>query len=140
MGFFSWITGAKSVDKTLDIIDKSSDGIMKGLDKVWYTKEEKAENFVKRLEIAEQMSKTHIELMKATADENTTRSITRRVTAIVILILTVLSVVTLWIVGKFDPEWAEWMLEVVEYFQLGWAFIAVVVYFFGNHMITRFKK
>ena len=140
MGFFSWLTGAKSVDKTLDIIDKSSDGIMKGLDKVWYTKEEKAENFVKRLEIAEQMSKTHIELMKATADENTTRSVTRRVVAITIIFATILFMIGLFFTWKLDPKWAEIGLRIIEVFDFSWAFIAVVVYFFGNHMITRFKK
>jgi hypothetical protein len=140
MGFFSWLTGAKSVDKTLEIIDKSSDGIMKGVDKIWYTEEEKAENLVERLKIAEQMSKTHIELMKATADENTTRSVTRRVTAIVILTITALSIFFISFIWKYDPKWSEWILQVSQIFYVPWAFIAVVIYFFGNHMITRFKK
>jgi len=140
MGFFNWLTGAKSVDKTLDIIDKSSSSIASGLDKMFYTKEEKAEHLMKRLEISERVSKTHIDLMKATADENTTRSVTRRIIAVSIMAFTLFLIVAVSVIYKIDPEWAAFILKVTEYFQFGWAFIAVVVFFFGNHMITRFKK
>lgn len=140
MGFFSWITGKKSVDKTLDIAEKTTSGIMSGIDKMFYTEEEKAEMFQKRLELSEQASKVHIELMKTTHDETTTRSVTRRVIAISIMFITFLSIISLCVVWKVDNQWGEFILKVVEYYQLGWAFIAVVVFFFGNHMITRFKK
>ena len=140
MRFFSWLTGAKAVDKTLNIADKTTSGIISGLDKMFYTKQEKAEVLIKKLEIAERVSKTHIELMKVTHDETTTRSVTRRIIAISIMAFTIFSIIAVCIIRKFDPEWAEFILKVVEYFQFDRAFIAVVIFFFGNHIITRIKK
>ena len=140
MGLWNWLTGAKQVDKTLDIADKTTTGIVSGIDKMFYTEEEKAEMLQKRLEIAEQASKTHIELMKVTHDETTARSVTRRIIAILIMAITVISMVLLCAIWKYDKAWGEFILRVIEYYQLGWAFIAVVVFFFGNHMIRGFKK
>lgn len=140
MSFWNAITGVASVDKTLDIADKTLTGVGNGLDKLFYTDEEKADTLNKRMEIAEKISQTHIKLMEVTHSETTTRSITRRFTAISIMLLTFLSLVTICVAWKFDKEWAVFMLQVIQYFQIGWAFIAVVVFFFGNHMLTGAKK
>jgi len=140
VGFWSLLTGADTANKTLDIADKTTTGIINGLDKMFYTKEEKAQTLTKRLEIAEKMSQTHIKLMEATHNETTARSITRRITAIFIMFLTLLSIITICITYKLDPDFAKFQLEVVKYFQIGWAFIGVVIFFFGNHMINGLKK
>lgn len=140
MGFFSWIQGKNSLDKTLDIADKTSSGIMSGIDKMFYTEEEKADSLQKRLELSDQISKTHIELMKVTHNETTARSVTRRIIAVSIMFLTFVSMILTCVVWKIDKEWGEFILNVTKYFQIGWAFITVVVFFFGNHMLTRFKK
>ena len=91
MGLWGWFTGAKQVDKTLDIADKTTGGIISGIDAMFYTEEEKAQMLQKRLELSEQVSKTHIELMKVTHDETTVRSITRRIIAVCIMIATFVS-------------------------------------------------
>ena len=133
MGIWSWITGKNAIDKTLDIADKTTDGIISGFDKIFFTDEEKSDVIIKKLELAEQASKLHIELMKATADENSIRSVTRRMAAIVIMSITVLSIIFIGVIWKFDQEWSLFLLELVKYFQVGWAFVGVCAFFFGTH-------
>jgi len=133
------ITGKNAIDKTLDIAEKTTGGILSGLDKLHYGKQEKAEDFVKRLEIAQKAADTHIELMKVTHSETTTKSITRRFMAIGIMTATFVSMVLICLIWKFDPAWAEFCLNVIKYIQLGWAFIAVVLFFFGGHALNMYK-
>lgn len=140
MSFWGMITGAGAVDKTVDIADKTATGVMSGIDKVFYTPEEKAEAFQKRLEIADRMSQTHIELMKVTHSETTTRSITRRIAAIFIMCITAVAMVIIGALFKYDKEHAEFLLEMIKYFQVGWCFVGVFVFFFGNYVIQGFKK
>ncbi|MCP3924496.1 MAG: hypothetical protein GY714_18135 [Desulfobacterales bacterium] len=140
MGFWSVITGAKAIDTTTKIAEKTTDGIISGLDKIFYTKEEQAETLTRRLEIADKIATTHIKLMEATASETTTRSITRRIVAIFVMILTFISMFSMGLVWKLDKEWALFMLELVKHFQIGVAFISVIFFFFGNYLIGKFTK
>lgn len=132
-GIWSLITGAKSIDKTLDIVDKSATSIFSGIDKAFYTDEEKSQTAVKWAEL-------QMKLVEQTASETTTRSITRRVVAICIMALTFLSIIAVCVIWRLNPEWAKFILEVVQYFNIGYAFIGVVIFFFGNHMLTGIKK
>jgi len=140
MGLWSIITGKSSVDKTLDIADKATTGIISGFDKAFYTDEEKAETLTKRMEIVGQLSESHIKLMQATASETTARSITRRVVAIFVMALTFLCMFAIAAVWRFDKEWALFMLELVKYFQVGIAFISVIFFFFGTYLAGKFAK
>lgn len=140
MGFWNLITGAKAIGKTMDIADKTTTGVIAGFDKAFYTQEEKAETVTKRMEIIGKLSETHIELMKATASETTTRSITRRIVAIFVMIMTFLCMVTIAVTWLFNQGWALFMLELVKYFQIGIAFISVVFFFFGTYLAGKFTK
>lgn len=140
MGFFSFITGAKALDTTTRIAEKTTDGIISGLDKIFYTKEEQAETLTKRLEIADKIANTHIKLMEVTASETTVRSITRRIVAIFVMVMTFVCMVSIALIWKLDQEWALFMVELVEYFQIGIAFISVVFFFFGSYIASKFSK
>ena len=75
------------------------------------------------------------EFVKATLQENTVRSTTRRSIAVEFMrffyILTI-GVIVLW---KFDPLWGEFVRKLIVDFQFGWAFVAIVVFFFGAHTL-----
>ena len=43
MGFLSWVSGAKQADKALEIADKATSGIVNGIDKLFFTEEEKSD-------------------------------------------------------------------------------------------------
>ncbi len=140
MSIWSVITGANAIETTTKIAEKTTDSIISGLDKVFYTDEERAQTLTKRIELADKIANTHIELMKATASETTTRSITRRIVAVCVMALTFVCMVSICVVWLFDREWAVFMLEVTKYFQVGIAFISVIIFFFGNHILQGFKK
>lgn len=144
MGLISWLSGAGTADKTLDLANKAADGIINGFDKIAYTEEEKAENAMKRIEIGVKFADLHLKLVEATANESTTRSITRRIVAIFIMIMACLMIAAIAISYKYDKEYAEFLILLSDKFWLGASFFSVVVFFFGNHviggMITKIKK
>jgi len=97
MGFFSFLT---SSSKALDIADKLVDGTVSGIDKLFFTDEEKAEMSQKGLEL-------WIEIQKVTANESSIRSITRRILAIFIVGDFLLLLTASAAIYKFDPSWAQ---------------------------------
>lgn len=140
MNFWATITGANAIDKTMDIAEKTTDGVISGIDKLIYSKEERAETLTKRLELADKIATTHIELMKATAGETTTRSINRRIVASYIMFINFLFAVSICVTWKFDQEWAIFMLKVCQLLWIGEAFMAVVIFYFGNYLAGKFLK
>lgn len=133
MGLFSFITGAKQVDKCLDIGDKVSTGIMAGIDKAFYTKEEKAIN-------ANKIMDAQLEFFKTTMSESTIRSVTRRVIAIMIMALFSFAFLFTVLVWKYDPGWAEHCIKTVKTFSIGELTFMVGVFFFGSHALASFVK
>lgn len=144
MGLIAWLSGKNTADKTLDLANKAADGLTNGLDKIWYTEEEKAETALKRLDVGVKFADLHLKLVEATANESTTRSITRRIVAIFIMIMTCIMMLAVAVAYKFDADYAKFLLLLSDKFWLGASFFSVVVFFFGNHviggMITKLKK
>ena len=138
MGFWETITGANAINQTMDIAEKTTDGVISGIDKIFYSPEEKAETLTKRLEIADKIATTHIKLMQITADETTTRSINRRIVASYIMIINFIFAISICLSWKFDPEWANFMLKVCKMLWIGEAFTAVVIFYFGNYLAGKF--
>lgn len=136
MGFWSTITGAGSIDKTMDIAGKMTDGMISGLDKMAFTEEEKEETLSKRIEMFIKIGEANLEFVKATASETTTRSVTRRIVAIFIMSITAITYFSIAVIYKFDPGWAEFLLKLASAFYIGVAFLSVVIFFFGNHVIN----
>ena len=123
MGMFDWFSsGSKNADKLVD-------GAINGLDKMFYTDEEKADARAK-------MGDWYIKLQETLRDESSIRSVTRRVIAFLILGPYVLLVVGGAAAYPFNTEYAKFLLSVANG-QFGMLAIAVGGFYFGPHMIGR---
>lgn len=135
-----FLSGAKNAEKTLDIIDKTASAVSSGVDKIFYTDEEKAETINFRLELAQKMTDSHIKLMEVTQSENSIRSVSRRICAVFVMVLTLLMIIAIGVTYKFDKEWAVFLLKIAREFNIGWAFLAVIGFFFGSYLASKFTK
>lgn len=117
MGWFSkWFaTSEKAVDAGID-------GIVNGLDKAILTKEE-AQDF-------------YLQMIKQHFDENTSRSLSRRMIAWAV-VFTVLAVFWLCVALSLSPfaSAIDKVIELVQAFELGWAFCTVIVFYFGPTLL-----
>ena len=133
MGILSALFGgSEAAKKTLDLASDSIRGIGTWIDERKLTDEEK-------VKYAAEATKAHLELIKATANENSVRSITRRYLAWAIVgtcLFAFLLSVALWLAGK--P--VDGIVKLVEAFRLGWAFTAVVVFYFGASIARSLQK
>lgn len=124
MGWFTNIFG--STEKAAALVDKAADGIYNGVDKMFYTEEEKAD-------AQRQGWAMYLDFIRiAYLDQNSIRSVTRRWIATAIVATTLLSfLITLGfaIVGKTTV--VDSILTTVNAFYIGWAFVAVIVFYFG---------
>ncbi len=68
----------KAIEKGMDTIDTIANGAIRGLDAAFYTKEEKAIDGIKIMAM-------RMDMVKSLQDENSARSLTRRILAIIIL-------------------------------------------------------
>lgn len=114
--------GKLSVDKVFETVKNMGD-------KLVFTSEEKAEFNMK---IADKAS----EFVANTLNENSIRSITRRWIALSVILTTlftfILCVVMVLIGKKIDP-----ILELVDKFEIGLAFILVLGFYFGFYYIQN---
>lgn len=139
MGFLKAIGGflfggSDSANKTLDMADKAISGVGEWIDNKTYTAEEKAKDI-------SAAARTHLDLIRATADENSARSITRRVLA-----WSVAGFVLFWasvamVFGIFDDkEVVARIIEIAKAFWLGEAFVSVIVFYFGVQFVRGKTK
>ncbi len=108
-----------TVKKVFDLVDKRK-----------HTAQEQAEIAFKRADGA-------AEFMKATLSESTERSITRRWIAIFYIIFFCIFILCIGVAWKFDPEWAEFLLKLLLSVKLEWAFITIIVFFFGGYVLKE---
>lgn len=107
------------------IVNTAADGIYNGLDKLVYTDEEKTDAYQKGVD-------TFLAFVKVAYDDNSFRSVTRRWLAWAIVGFNLLLAGTasaFAIMGKIDI--VNSILAIATSLQLGWAFVAVVVFYFG---------
>ena len=71
--------------------------------------------------------------------ENTERSKARRSIAIVSIYFFYFLVIALIVLWKFDPLWFEAAKTIIIEFQLPFAFIAIIGFFFGAHLMRASK-
>lgn len=117
--------GSKTADKVLDIAGAAIKGVGTWIDEKNLTDEE-------RVKFTIEAGRAHLELIKATADENSIRSVTRRWLAWGIAATVCASFVTgvvLAIAGR--KEAVEAIVSLSEAYSLGWAFVSVIVFYFG---------
>jgi len=77
---------------------------------------------------------------KDTLNESTDRSKARRSIAEVSIYFFYSLVVVLIVLWKFDSEWYEAAKSLIVAFQLPFAFIAIIGFFFGAHLIRSAKS
>ncbi|BDD10871.1 hypothetical protein FUAX_40870 (plasmid) [Fulvitalea axinellae] len=119
MGLF----GKKNLDA-----QKMFDTVTSGIDKMFYTNEERAEADMERV-------RAHTEYVKGTLEENGTRSVTRRYLAVMIMAVFLGLVVGAVAAYPFDREYAKFIFEVAtSIFTLA---MMVAAFFFGSHMIRN---
>lgn len=128
----SILSAPESVNKTLDIVEKGTDGIIAGFDKAFYTDEEKAESLQARIDSFRDLTKLHIELMEKTGSESTVRSITRRKLALDIVRTFLFLLITSAVIYKVDPGWALHMKDTA--ILLNSLVLGVGFFFFGGYV------
>ena len=120
--------GSDSVGK---IAEKAADGLYNGVDKLFYTEEEKADARQKAGEL-------YMDFIKVAYDQNTTRSVTRRWMAFLVVGPMMLCFISGCIAFFFSPDAAKFLLKMFgELVPWGGG---ILMFYFGNHMITSMKK
>lgn len=124
-------SSAKAVDAAAGIADKTADGIIAGIDKAFYTDEEKAE-------ARQKWFSGWLALQQTIANESTPTAISRRVLAFMImgvfLSLIVLGI-ALW---KIDREWSRVVFDGVD--RLEWMATAVAATYFIKDALVKTAK
>jgi len=135
MGFWSWLTGGgEAVESAAKVAEKATDGIYNGIDKMFYTDEEKAENAQKILD-------SQLAFIRMAYNSNSIRSVARRViafafTANFLLILDV----ALFFAVRGDANIVKSIVDVCTAFRVGIIQLAIVGFYFGVHMLRSWKK
>jgi hypothetical protein len=95
---------------------------------------------------AEEASKFNLEtaqaagqFVKDTLTESTDRAVTRRRLAIDFIRFFCLLVLILIGAWKFDPIWGEFILKIMIDLKLAWAFMAIIAFFFGAHLLRQYQ-
>lgn len=86
------------------------------------------------IEVADKMA----QFVGDTLSENTERSKTRRLIAVMFMAFFIFLVFVLIIAWKFDKDWAEFIYKVMIDLNLAIAFITVIGFFFGSYMFRQY--
>ena len=122
MGILDLFGGSKNAEK---VVETAADGIYNGLDKMVYTDEEKADARKKGVD-------AFLEFVKLAYDGNSLRSVTRRWMAWSIVALNeLLAVIATVFAILGEDAIVQSIINVAVAFNLGWAFVAVIIFYFG---------
>ena len=124
----AWYNFFTSNDKVVDMAGKTVDGVIAGVDKLFFTDEEKSEASQKTID-------TYLEFMKLATDENSVRSMTRRVLAVMILGSFLVMLVAAAIMWRFDPQWAGFVLGCAK--SIDNLVLAIGIFYFGPYQLTK---
>lgn len=132
---FGFLTGLFGGTKNAEtVVDTAAKGIYNGIDKIVYTEEEKAEARAKGVEY-------YLQFMKMVGEENSVRSVTRRIIAwSIVAVVELTFLVSFGFVVTGHPEVVASIIELVNAFQLGWAFVAIIVFYFGVQFFRTQSK
>lgn len=106
--------------------DQLVDGTIKGIDALFFTKEEKAQQSIK-------VADAQVEYLKTTLSENTARSLTRRYLALAIIGVFLLLLISAGVAYPFNQDYAHFLFELVG--SLNTLVMMVAGFFFGAYMI-----
>ena len=97
-------SSSKAIDTAANIAEKTTDGIIGGIDKIFYTEQEKAEAKKKWFD-------GWLDLQKIISNESTPTAISRRILAFMIMGPFVSLIVFGVVIYKFDTAWAQFILS-----------------------------
>lgn len=129
-------TGIKAIFGTPKIVGAVADTVKSGMtmwDKSKFTDQEQSE-------MSLESGKLWLKIQEATANENSIRSITRRVLAWLIMGIFLFLVISACVIWRFNPEWAEYIKNMIIDSQLGWLTMSVGIFYFGSHFISGHLK
>jgi len=134
----STVTGLVSGNgQGMDIANKTVDGIINGIDKMSFTQEEKFEAW-------KDIAQVHLAVMKEAAAESTTKSMTRRFLALILIGNYVFLSDIAAFGWLYKPSWSMYVLEICNNTILGkltlWFGIFYVGYYGVSNIIDHVKK
>ena len=112
-------------------INKSVDTVTSAVDKLFFTDEEKADQFMK---IADKT----VDFYAKTLEENTIRSRTRRFIAILIIAFSIITMLFWFVMGYLGRD-TSYITEAIQAFNMPMVFITVVAFFFGGYYMKNIK-
>ncbi len=134
MAWWSLLT-PKTTEKAVDTVAEAVTGVIDGMDKMFFTDEE-------RSEASQQITQTWLKAIDATASESTSRSMTRRFLAVMVLGVFLALLVGGAVLFKVDPEWSEYILRCAG--QLSSLVLSISIFYFGyygvNSVVKTLKK
>lgn len=127
MGFLSSLfSSKKAVDSVPETAAKIVDGVISGVDKLFFTDEEKAE-------VSQKAMDSIYDFIKSTIGENSIRSITRRRLAVMIAGAFLFLLILGGLVFPYDKEWSAYLLDCAK--ALSGLVLAVSVFYFGPYQV-----
>ena len=126
----SWFdTADKAADAGLSIID----GVKSGIDMLVLTPEEEIVYKQKGMEL-------YLEHQKLNMDQNSERSKARREIAKAIVYYVLFMSTATCIIWRFDSEWATFIKDLMVEWKIGFAFVAVIVFYFGYYGAAKIAE
>lgn len=132
MNWFTEFFGG--ADKAAETVDKVTTAMINGIDKVIYTKEEKEETKTERFKLV-------YDFVTKTFDENSVRNVTRRWMAWGVtgfILFNAQLCIVLYLMGR--TEQVKGIIEIVNAFMLGEAFVGIMVAYFGVQFVRGRSK
>ncbi len=108
-------------------VQKTIDTAASGIDKLFFTNEEKAD-------VSKGIADAQLEYLKSTVDENSTRSITRRYLSLAIVFVFLVLIIAAVVIRGFDKDYAQFVFETAK--ELNTLVLMVAGFFFGGYMIS----
>jgi len=125
-------SSAKAAETASSVINKSTDGIISGIDKMVFTEEEKTD-------VRQKWFETTVDFQKALMQEALPSAVSRRVLAWMISGVYLAHITFASIIWRFNEKWAEFVINnVIE--RVEFAFGAVISTYFIYHGIKQVVK
>lgn len=135
MSFFAGMkaifTTQKSIDKALDVGDKITTGVIAGIDKLWFTEEERVEN-------KQKANETLLKFWEAVATENTEQSKARRTLAQMTFKVYFFLLLAGVSVYRFDAGYSKFIFEVAG--NITPLVMGIAAIYFGPQQIAKVWK
>jgi len=124
--------GLFSIFKAGDAAEKAMDGIVKGVDALVLTDEEK-------IQYGQRATELWLKIQEAIREEGSIRSLTRRYIAIAAIAAYLLLALVAAAAFPFDAKYSAFLLSLMDS-KLGWLVIGIGGFYFGPHMLGRITK